>query len=31
MDEKPPKTLFYPTQSALAKHNFFSMLKFKQL
>ena len=28
MDEKPPKTLFYPTRSALTKHNFFRRSKF---
>ena len=29
MDEKPPKTLFYPTWSALTKHNFFRRSKLK--
>ena len=29
MDEKSPKTLFYPTQSALTKHNFFRRSKLK--
>ena len=31
MDEKPPKTLFYPTRSALTKHNFFRRSKLKNL
>ena len=31
MDEKPPKTLFYPTRSALTKHNFFCRSKLKNL
>ena len=31
MDEKPPKTLFYPTWSALTKHNFFRRSKLKNL
>ena len=31
MHEKPPKTLFYPTWSALTKHNFFRRSKFKNL
>ena len=30
MDEKPSKTLFYPTRSALTKHNFFSQVKIKK-
>ena len=30
MDEKPPKTLFYPTQSALTKHNFSLRSKSKK-
>ena len=30
MDEKPPKTLLYPTQSALTKHNFFRRSKLKK-
>ena len=30
MDEKPLKTLFYPTRSALTKHNFFSQVKIKK-
>ena len=30
MDEKPPKTLFYPTRSALTKHNFFRRSKLKK-
>ena len=30
MDEKPPKTLFYPTWSALTKHNFFRRSKLKK-
>ena len=30
MDEKPPKTLFYPTRSALTKHNFFSQVEIKK-
>ena len=31
MNEKPPKTLFYPTRSALMKHNFFRRSKLKNL
>ena len=31
MDEKPPKTLFYPTRSALTKHNFFHRSKLKKI
>ena len=31
MDEKPQKTLFYPTQSALMKHNYFRRSKLKNL
>ena len=31
MDEKLPKTLFYATQSALTKHNFFRRSKLKNL
>ena len=31
MDEKPPKTLFYPTRSALTQHNFFRRSKLKNL
>ena len=31
MDEKPPKTLFYPTRSALTKHNVFRRSKLKNL
>ena len=31
MDEKPPKALFYPTWSALTKHNFFPRSKLKNL
>ena len=31
MDEKPPKKLFYPTRSALMKHNFFRRSKLKNL
>ena len=31
MDEKPPKTLFYPTRSALMKHNFSRRSKLKNL
>ena len=31
MDEKPPKTLFYPAQSALTKHNFFRRSKLRNL
>ena len=30
MDEKPQKTLFYPTRSALMKHNFFSQVEIKK-
>ena len=30
MDEKPPKKLFYPTRSALKKHNFFSQVQIKK-
>ena len=30
MDEKPPKALFYPTRSALTKHNFFRRSKLKK-
>ena len=30
MDEKPPKTLFYPTRSALMNHNFFRRSKVKK-
>ena len=30
MDEKPTKTLFYPTRSALMKHNFFRRSKLKK-
>ena len=29
MDEKPPKTLFYPNRSALTKHNLFRRSKLK--
>ena len=31
MNEKPPKTLFYPTRSALIRHNFFRGSKLKNL
>ena len=31
MNEKPPKTLLYPTRSALMKHNFFRRSKLKNL
>ena len=31
MNKKPPKTLFYPTRSALMKHNFFRRSKLKNL
>ena len=31
MNEKPPKTLFYLTRSALMKHNFFRRWKLKNL
>ena len=30
MDEKLPKALFYPTRSALTKHNFFRRSKLKK-
>ena len=30
MDEKPPKTLVYPTRSALTKHNIFHRSKLKK-
>ena len=31
MNKKPPKTQFYPTRSALMKHNFFRRSKLKNL
>ena len=31
MDEKPSKTLFYPTRSALTKYDFFRRSKLKNL
>ena len=31
MDEKPPRTLFYPTRSALTKHNFFRRSEIKKI
>ena len=30
MDKKPPETLFYPTRSALTKHNFFLRVEIKK-
>ena len=30
MDEKPPKTIVYPTHSGLTKHNFFRRSKLKK-
>ena len=31
MDENPPKTLFYPTRSALTQHNFFRRSNLENL